>query len=299
MIERELAVVPVRASDLASERLVEVAPVVKARERIEVGELPRLAEAARVLDRRPGPRRELLELLHLLLAEGLDGRAREDRQQPERRGLTRERHRDPGSDRVVLGGSLHGAVVVRHRDRAGLAPVRRSRHRLALRLLGREAESSDDRLAAGLRRQRDQCGVDVVDRTGSFQHAGEDLVEVDRSGQLAEHPGSPTLELGLLESARELANHVVHAGLELPDDLGQPLVGPRRASDDPLDEQRDDQHHQCCADRREGDSHRRSLNFCSSSIGLPVPQVPGRPGQVLTVIAFLPLGYRENVRKPS
>ena len=50
-----LRLVAVRASDLARERLVEVAPVVQPGEGVEVGLLARLAKAARVLDRRRGP----------------------------------------------------------------------------------------------------------------------------------------------------------------------------------------------------------------------------------------------------
>ena len=71
MIRARLPVVAVRARDLAGERLVEVAPVVQAGQRVEVGELARLAEAPRVLDRRPGAQRELLELGDLRLAEPL------------------------------------------------------------------------------------------------------------------------------------------------------------------------------------------------------------------------------------
>ena len=60
--QREVPVVAVRAGDLARKGLVEVAAVVQAGQRVEVGELARLAEAARVLDRRPGAKGELLEL---------------------------------------------------------------------------------------------------------------------------------------------------------------------------------------------------------------------------------------------
>src|SRR6266536_6215186 len=52
--EGEVAVVAVRAGDLAGERVVEVAPVVQAGERVEVGELASFPEAARILDCRAG-----------------------------------------------------------------------------------------------------------------------------------------------------------------------------------------------------------------------------------------------------
>ena len=69
--QREAAVVAVRARDLARERLVEVAPVVEARERVEVGQLPRLAEAARVVDRRAGALARALELVDDLVERRL------------------------------------------------------------------------------------------------------------------------------------------------------------------------------------------------------------------------------------
>src|SRR5581483_4211985 len=56
--ERKSALVPLGAVDLAREGLVEVAAIVEAGQRVEVRELPRLAEAARVLDRRRDPLRE-------------------------------------------------------------------------------------------------------------------------------------------------------------------------------------------------------------------------------------------------
>ena len=71
-----LAVVAVGARDLAGERLVEVAAVVQPRQGVEVGELAGLAEAARVLDRRAGAVRELLEPQHVVVLERVARRAR-------------------------------------------------------------------------------------------------------------------------------------------------------------------------------------------------------------------------------
>jgi hypothetical protein len=51
--QRQPPLVPMGARDLPRQRLMEVAAVVEARERVEVGELPGFAEAASVLDRRP------------------------------------------------------------------------------------------------------------------------------------------------------------------------------------------------------------------------------------------------------
>ena len=67
--QRELPLVAVGACTLARERLVEEATVVQPRQRVEVGELPRLAEPPCVLDRGAGAQRERLELPHVVVAE--------------------------------------------------------------------------------------------------------------------------------------------------------------------------------------------------------------------------------------
>ena len=67
--QREPPVVAVRAGALARERLVEVPPVVEPGQRVEIGELPGLAEAAGVLDRGRGALRQVLELADVLLVE--------------------------------------------------------------------------------------------------------------------------------------------------------------------------------------------------------------------------------------
>ena len=76
--EREPPLVPLGAVNLAAERLVEIAAVVEARPRIEVRELPRLAEPARVLDRRRHALRELLEPARVVVPEPDIGVAGED-----------------------------------------------------------------------------------------------------------------------------------------------------------------------------------------------------------------------------
>ncbi len=64
--ERELPLVAVGSHHLAAQRLLEVALVEEARERIRLGELARLAVAAGVLDRRDAARGKVLGLLDLL-----------------------------------------------------------------------------------------------------------------------------------------------------------------------------------------------------------------------------------------
>src|SRR5439155_11683696 len=81
--QRQLAAVAVRTGDLARQRLVEVAAVVQPGERVDVGELPRLAEAPRIVDRGPSPLRELLERPESALVERVRSRARVAGQPPE------------------------------------------------------------------------------------------------------------------------------------------------------------------------------------------------------------------------
>src|SRR5712691_7735666 len=82
--QREPPVVPMRAGHFAGERLVEEAPVVESRQRIEIRELPCLAEAPRILNRRARADRECLEVADVVLAELLLLIAREDREVPHR-----------------------------------------------------------------------------------------------------------------------------------------------------------------------------------------------------------------------
>src|SRR5262249_13572704 len=89
--ERELSVVAVRASDLACKRLVEEAAVVEPGQRVEVGELPRLAKATGVVDRGPGVRSERLELADVVFAKGPSLLPGEDRQVSHRSALARHR----------------------------------------------------------------------------------------------------------------------------------------------------------------------------------------------------------------
>ena len=134
--EREAAAVALRARHLPRERLVEVAPVVEAGERVEVGELARLAEAAGVLDRRAGAARELLELGRAGVAEAPPAACASTPRasRAARRGSQAAPPRRRGSARP----RRHArAVVVLDRDRARLRSVRRARDRAAPARRGR------------------------------------------------------------------------------------------------------------------------------------------------------------------
>jgi hypothetical protein len=80
---------------------VKVAPVVEPGERVEVGEPARLAEPSRVLDRRAGPLRQLLELADRLLLEAVTRRAAVDGDEAERSRLAGNRNRQAGVNELV------------------------------------------------------------------------------------------------------------------------------------------------------------------------------------------------------
>src|SRR5919201_5549462 len=100
--QRELPLVPLCARDLARQRLVKEAAIVQAGQRVEVRQLPRLAEPARVLDRGAGTSRERLELADLVLAESVLGVAREDGQVADRLAFAGQRNREGSVDDRVL-----------------------------------------------------------------------------------------------------------------------------------------------------------------------------------------------------
>ncbi len=217
-----LRAVPVRAGDLARERLVEVAAVVQAGERVEVGELPGFAEAARVLDRGPRALRELLELADLLLGESVLAAAAVDRQEPDRARMAGHRHGQPGPDQVSR--VQRGRVLVDERDRARLLAVGRSGDDLALRLLLGEPERRHDRLLLAV--DRDESCVDTGHGARGLERPREHLVEVDRAGQLGQVAVAAAFLLCALQGQRELAHHRLHAGVHLADELEQLLLAP-------------------------------------------------------------------------
>ena len=233
------------ARDLALERLVEVASVVEPRERVEVGELSCLPEAVRVLDRGARPGRELLELEHRVLAEGVGAGARVDREVADLPGVARERHREARVHRRSVG-RLRGPVLVLDAHRANRAPVGRADDLRLRCLVLREPDRGDDGLRPE-RAERDEGGVHAVERGRGVEGAGEDLVEVDRPGQVREGARAPALRLGPLERLAQLPEHRVHALVHLCDRLGDAIVGTpgaardeHHAEDDAHDGQRRD-----------------------------------------------------------
>ena len=155
---------------------MEVTPVVQPGQGVEIGELPRLPEAARIFDRRPGPLCQLLELADLLLREPVLRRAAVDDQESHRLGLSGHRDGKPGVDEVCR--LERRRILVDERDRAGLVPVRRARDHLAVRLLCGEPQGGHDRLVLVVR-DRDEGRVDPRHCAARLERARQDLVEVD------------------------------------------------------------------------------------------------------------------------
>ena len=141
--QREAPVVALGAGDLARERLVEVAAVVQPGQRVEVGELARLAEAARVLDRRAGAlRRAPRARVIVALVEACRCVRGEDARKPSGSDLAAERHGQAGVDRASSAPPRCRVAGTTIAIDARLAPVRRAGDRLALRLLVGEARAS-------------------------------------------------------------------------------------------------------------------------------------------------------------
>ena len=220
--QRQVAVVAVRAGDLARERLVEVAAVVQPGERVEVGQLPGLLEALGVLDRGAGTLRELLELLDRVVAE-LRLVPGEDGEVPLHVRLGDQGHRncEPRPDQVAVLRDLAVVVSVADPDRAGPAAVRRPGDRLALGLFLGQPERRDQRRAGGVP-DPDEGGVGIRRVGGRLERPGEHLVEVDRAPEVAEDAVPAQLALRLLPGAGELLRQLVDPGVQVVDELGHP-----------------------------------------------------------------------------
>ena len=235
--EREPPAVPVRPRHLAAERVVEEAPVVQARQRVEVGELPRLAEPPRVVDRRPGPLCELLERPSVAVVERVRGRPAEHGHEPDGPRLRGDRDREPLADQVAVVDLGAHRILVGDLHRPSLPSVGRPRHGLELGFLGRKPDGRHDRLLAGRPRQQDEGRVDAADRARRLQHARQHLVEVDRPAELAEDPAA-ALVVGrpvgrraqLLQHAVHPARQLVHHLLEAP--LGRPPLAQQHDEED-------------------------------------------------------------------
>jgi hypothetical protein len=80
----------------------------------------------------------------------------------------------------------------------------------------------DDRWAVGSRLEAQQRRVRAGDGDGGVQRLADDVVEVDRPGELAEEPRPAALLLGPVDGAGELGCELVHPLLERLDHRGNP-----------------------------------------------------------------------------
>jgi hypothetical protein len=226
------------ARAFAGERLVEVAPVVETRERVEVGELASFPELLGVADRRRGAVRELLELADVVLAEAPALVARVDGEVADPAAGLLERHREPAPHEPLRRGLL-GVVEIGHLDRPRPRAVGRARDRVGA--VRREPAGRHGRPAL-LAVEPDERGVEALEPRSRLERPGEHLVHVDRACDLPEEAASPALVLGPLDRCRELVRELVHPLLERLHDRVDSLVrpGPGPPGDDREQEREDD-----------------------------------------------------------
>ena len=195
---------------------MEVALVVEAGERVGLGELPRLAVPARVLDRGHRALGQALGLLDLVRVRLVVALPPEERKRPDRPELaTDERNEDAAANERVVGDVLVTAVPVGDGDRPGEG-ARDARGRRLRRLLRRHPARRDGGRAA-LALDDHHRGVDSHELHRGVEDAVDDLLEVDRPTELAEEPVSARLALGAVERLREVVRHRVHLRAHLVD----------------------------------------------------------------------------------
>jgi hypothetical protein len=275
--EREVAVVARRARALALERLVEVAPVVEARQRVEVGLVTRLAEPAGVLDRGRRAPPELLQLAHLAVREAAARVAREDGERADRARVEREWDGEPGMDHAAVRVELGLVVSVGDRDGAREAPVRwAGDETVALRLVRRQPQRDDERVAVEPVREPDDGGVSRRHARSRLEGALEHVVEVERARELAEDARAPPVGLRALERRAELPHHLLHACVEVADGRRDALVRTAVGTTArPDDEERDEEHEDGAADCGEDEQHHRGIPSRSRTDRTLVRLAPG------------------------
>ena len=238
--ERETAPVAVRAGDLSRERLVEVAAVVEARQRIEVGLLARLLKAPRVLERRRDALGELLGAAKVVVAEPRLRVAGEDAEPADAARAVDERDAERRAYRSL--GSLRIPVRKLHRARAPVSRLAEERRRV--RLVAAEPAGTGDRLrdvaSVADSVEPDERRVDPRKRERRVERRVEHVVEVDRRPDLVEEPAALRLLLGPAHALLQLARELFHPRLEIPDG-GR--VGDRRGGGPLLAPHEDDERH--------------------------------------------------------
>src|SRR5579862_2721479 len=174
-----------RAHRLPRERLVEVAAVVELCQRVEVGELARLAEPARVLDRRRRAVGDLFEPEELPILETMAVHSAERDERAQLRAVVRQRNGNPSLNaRPVVRLLVRSGIAVRELDGTEIAPSRRYGRGLADGLLVGDPERCDGRRRVGPVHS-DERGIDAGQRCCQIERPLKDFVEVDAGSDLA------------------------------------------------------------------------------------------------------------------
>ena len=241
--EPESPVVTPCPRDLPPQALLEMAPVVEAREAVGVREPARLGEEPRILECRPEDPRELFELLELGVGECPLDAAPEDRQRANPLlALAEERNGQAPAQAELVVRRLFGRVEVAELDRPRPASIRREADELARGLVCRESEGRCDRLAVVLA-EDDQRRVGGAELAHGFEGPPQGCVEVERAPELAEKSDAPAFLLRVCERRTDLSDEALgprsrflHRG-----DLACGSVPPAPEEEDP---EREEEHGQ-------------------------------------------------------
>jgi hypothetical protein len=212
---------------------VEVAAVVERRQGVEVGELARFAEAARVLDRRARPGSELFERGELGLGCLAGLAAPEDRKRADRLTLgVSQGNRDAAADEIALVADLVVRTRVTDANGARGLAARRAGHGLARCLVRGHSGGRKERLSSFGAREADEPCVHAGDRPGRLERPRENRVEVDGCADLSELTGALGLGARLLESRGEISVESLGACERFPQELLDRGVGASPPSND-------------------------------------------------------------------
>ena len=203
---------------------MEITAVVEAGERIQVGECAGLSKTVCVLDRGTSVAGELFELEHVILAERVRARARVDGEVAELAGAARQRHREARVDRGALGELSETEILVPNEHRANGAAVRRPDSLSLLGLVLGEPDRAHDRRWSE-RVQCDERRVDPRERDSGVESARENLVEVQRHGEIRQFASAAAFLLGAFERLCEVIHHRVHPLVQLGDGRDNTVVG--------------------------------------------------------------------------
>ena len=253
--QRQPPVIAVRTSHLPRERVVEAAAPGEPRDGVVVARGTCLAELSCGVDRRAGGGSDCLEAGQRIGRESWRGVVRVRGEETQRLAVCLEGHGDTraqGTRRLIA-----LAIHVGELDGARGAPIRRAGDHLPLGLVTRHTGRRDQHRPVEARRA-DHSRVDAAHRARSVRRARERLVEIERATEVAEGTGAQTVVVRPFDRDRELVRERVHAGADLAQRRGDPLLGlgvaPPAADGD---EKHDGKRRQRGHERNDPDHHKR------------------------------------------